>query len=405
MYFFTQFDPDYKLKGSRDPLGFQSIWSNAGHKLIAHLSTVSSDLNDFQILTYAHYWYYKRSKDQNGFVPFFIKLEQAFSYARKIYLGHRSFNGTTAIFNRIKDNQKAIEENTKVILANNEVRNILSNQRTYGIYGKYIRPFRDMKITEEASFNEVIEEAIQEKSNEKKLNSIIDRILNQEEVSIFTEELQYLSNIIIRLTQREKQLFIDRILQTNQKNHNQDLLFKFLNLKDKNYIASFKLFEFINELRKDEDLDDRVKNELEEIENTERVISVLNAGFIRILNKHSWTFKAIDEDSSFWDRITTYQDTANYNFKGEELVNLKGILSKNTREKVEEIVERNLTAKKSVRNGRGWIEIKPNNIVVLYGQTNYKVVDIDFNQYSENNYFIDTYLGLYNQILEKGWKS
>lgn len=44
MYFISEVDPNYRIKGSIDPLGFQSIWSAVGHKAIKHLSTVSVNL-------------------------------------------------------------------------------------------------------------------------------------------------------------------------------------------------------------------------------------------------------------------------------------------------------------------------------------------------------------------------
>jgi len=54
MYFITEKDQNYTIKGSKDPLGFQVIWQSAGRKLIPNLSTVSNNLIDFQILCLAH---------------------------------------------------------------------------------------------------------------------------------------------------------------------------------------------------------------------------------------------------------------------------------------------------------------------------------------------------------------
>ncbi len=54
MYFITEQDPNYSIKGSRDPLGFQVVWQAAGRKLIPNLSTVSGSIKDFQILCLAY---------------------------------------------------------------------------------------------------------------------------------------------------------------------------------------------------------------------------------------------------------------------------------------------------------------------------------------------------------------
>jgi len=47
MYFITDQDPNYTLKGSRDTLGFQVVWQTAGRKLIRFLLTVSGSIKDF----------------------------------------------------------------------------------------------------------------------------------------------------------------------------------------------------------------------------------------------------------------------------------------------------------------------------------------------------------------------
>ena len=82
MYFITEQDPDYTVKGSRDPLGFQVIWQEAGRKLIPFLSTVSNNIKDFQILCIG----YALKKDMNiqdkDFEPFFIRFEQLMAYTR-----------------------------------------------------------------------------------------------------------------------------------------------------------------------------------------------------------------------------------------------------------------------------------------------------------------------------------
>ena len=57
MFYFSEQDPNFRIKGSRDPLGFQTIWQSLGRTVIKYLSTVSSNLKDFQVLSYAWYFY------------------------------------------------------------------------------------------------------------------------------------------------------------------------------------------------------------------------------------------------------------------------------------------------------------------------------------------------------------
>ena len=39
--FFTAIDPDARIKGSRDPLGFETIWTAFGREIIGNLTTVT----------------------------------------------------------------------------------------------------------------------------------------------------------------------------------------------------------------------------------------------------------------------------------------------------------------------------------------------------------------------------
>jgi hypothetical protein len=46
-FFFTDVDPEVALKNSRDPLGFQPLWSHFGRKLIGNLTTITASACGF----------------------------------------------------------------------------------------------------------------------------------------------------------------------------------------------------------------------------------------------------------------------------------------------------------------------------------------------------------------------
>jgi len=405
MYYFTQIDPDFKLKGSRDPLGFQSVWSHAGHKLIAHLSTVSTNIVDFQILCYAQFWYKSRSKDDNRFVPFFIKIEQAFAYARKIYLNQTGFNGITVISKRVTDNKIVISENQKFLLANDDTQNILSNQRAYGIYGKYIRPFRDMKLLEYPDFDKIIENSVSEKTASNAITKIVDEIFHQEKYNISASNLKFFANLIERITKSEQKLFTERILKTESQNHIQDLFFEYVQKQERNYLKDFNLYSFTRKLRADPFLEDNVKPVLEEIENTERIISICNHAYNKLLSKAGWKLTELKKENDFWANIKPYGDAENYVYSNKVLRELREVLKRDTEGKVNGLIARNQVVKSLNGNHRGWTELKDNKVIVLYGQTDNFMPVNDYPDYFENSYFIDSYLNLYSQILDKKWKN
>ncbi|MFZ6183942.1 hypothetical protein [Nannocystis pusilla] len=63
--FLTQLDSRAAIKGSRDPLGVQSIWSRLGHRVVANLTTVSNSVRDFTVLLLGYY-FAERVADEGG---------------------------------------------------------------------------------------------------------------------------------------------------------------------------------------------------------------------------------------------------------------------------------------------------------------------------------------------------
>ena len=166
MYFITEKDPDHNIKGSRDPLGFQVIWQAAGRKLIPNLSTVSNNLIDFQILGLAHTIKKEFKIADPNFESFFIRFEQIMAYTRHYKDKSEGFNGVDKVRKTIASNEEL------KISVNNQ---ILSNQKAYGIWGKYNRPFSEMKFDLSNDFHKLFSDKL--KSNlslRKQVQTIIN---------------------------------------------------------------------------------------------------------------------------------------------------------------------------------------------------------------------------------------
>ena len=163
-YYFTDQDPDYTVKGSRDPLGFQVIWQASARKLIPYLSTVSNSVIDFQIMCLGYYFYEKPPDAQ--FINFFIRFEQLMAYAR-YQAGDKRFNGIDKI-------RKFFYSGEEVVRISNK-NEILSNQRSYGIWGKYNRPFRDIGFLQKQDFHAVFDEKILALANKNEILKIISK--------------------------------------------------------------------------------------------------------------------------------------------------------------------------------------------------------------------------------------
>jgi hypothetical protein len=130
--FFTALDPDARIKGSRDPLGFEPLWTNLGRKVIGNLTTVTDSVRQFSTLLFGYYFADKAAESANRderFLAAFLRFEQLAAYARYKEKGARTdIRGIRAV-------TRHVQEHCKLRLSPKADSQILSDQKTYGIYG------------------------------------------------------------------------------------------------------------------------------------------------------------------------------------------------------------------------------------------------------------------------------
>jgi hypothetical protein len=135
--FLTDLDPQAVIKGSRDPLGIQPIWTRLGRRVVGNLTTVSASVRDFTTTILGYYFAERVANEQDGDsdVGAFLRWEQLAAYARGGINNDWEFRGTE----RAKKN---FNENGKIRLGTDSAALILSDQKTYGLWGLYSVPSR-----------------------------------------------------------------------------------------------------------------------------------------------------------------------------------------------------------------------------------------------------------------------
>jgi hypothetical protein len=135
--FLTDIDSRAAIKGSRDPLGVQPIWTKLGRHVVGNLTTVSTSVRDFTTLLLGYYFAERVAESGGGDsdLAVFLKWEQLAAYARWEIIGDRSFRGT-------ERTGKKLQESRKVSLGVDSASQILSNQKIYGLWGLYTVPAR-----------------------------------------------------------------------------------------------------------------------------------------------------------------------------------------------------------------------------------------------------------------------
>ncbi|GHJ08666.1 hypothetical protein TPA0907_30330 [Micromonospora humidisoli] len=134
--FLTDVDPRARVKGSRDGLGAQAVWSATGRPLIGNLTTVTESLPGFTTLLVglrlAEFADADRSENPTDA---FLIWEQMAAYVRHA-------GGERGFFGRQRVAARAAKAGGKVYLSAQPEHQILGNQRTDGLLGNYTAPAR-----------------------------------------------------------------------------------------------------------------------------------------------------------------------------------------------------------------------------------------------------------------------
>ena len=384
MFFITEPDINFRIKGSRDPLGFQPIWQKLGRKVIKDLSTVSINIRDFQLMSFA--WYFWGGRPDKNFMAFFYKFEQACAYTRELYFEKSGYNGKEFVSKRRND--------LNFRLSTNNADTILSNQKTYGVFGKYNRPFTEMRIKYQDDFISVMESAIQSKTDSKKLLAVVDKLITEDVVIITKEELQPIADLLAELSDGEKQFYERLILETPTHKCQNELyhLFKKNPELRKN---SFQLYPFIEAVL-EHNISLELKACLVEIKNTESVLYTYANLFRHLQSRPVWQLAEINKEEIF----NYFPKKQDYVFEKSAVLILNEELASLVEDKSKialAAVQRNETVSKR-RNNSAWIKQEKGKLVRYYADGGREISKLDVNNVYENNYFIPTYISLFNQI-------
>lgn len=142
MPFLTLLDDRAKPKGSRDPLGFELVWTHYGRKVIGNLTTITSSLTNFAVAILGFHWANElyasvpESERQPLVREAFLRYEQLAGYLRFL-ANHRQIMGINRVSRRLEDKSNKLSFG----LAPDE--QILSDQTSYGLWGLYSVALRD----------------------------------------------------------------------------------------------------------------------------------------------------------------------------------------------------------------------------------------------------------------------
>lgn len=141
MPFLTLEDPNAKIKGSRDPLGVQPIWTAFGRYVVTNLTTQSTSIRGFTILLLGRYFAAdlldRGMSTKEDALDIFLRMEQVGAYVRHVA------HGVKGEIRGIERVQRFVDEqHGNVVIAADRRGMILSDQKVYGLWGLYSVPAR-----------------------------------------------------------------------------------------------------------------------------------------------------------------------------------------------------------------------------------------------------------------------
>ncbi|MBU2647767.1 hypothetical protein KKI24_23870 [bacterium] len=147
--FFTSIDPKVAIKGSRDPLGFQPIWIRFGRRLVGNVTNVTNSIRQFTTLILGFYFVRdlveRRRLGEEAFMEAFLRFEQLVDYSRYAWRQtYRADSGDIRGIRRVKANYE--ESPDKLEISADQRYQIMSNQKTYGIWGLFTVSGRDSDL-------------------------------------------------------------------------------------------------------------------------------------------------------------------------------------------------------------------------------------------------------------------
>lgn len=387
LYYFTKPDPDYAVKGSRDPLGFQVIWQHQGKRLISYLSTVSINIRDFQILCLAQYLYQGRPAASWG--KFFFRFEQAMAYVRLLKSPNEGFNGVEKV-------RKNINAGTRVSISNSTADEILSNQRAYGIWGKYTRPYTDIDFVSDKEFVKIYSEKLAVIYKKPELERLVNKIIESEKTILDHSQLTSLG-VLLNVTASEKKFFDRKILKFEQPDNFQNRLYDFV--ASQRLPKDFKLYSFLDNFEKYLNKSEiALKSVLRDIRFTEQILCPLARIFRYIQQKPLWSKDAIEND----DFILRSKQEVKHSFlevneHSKVLNHFVSVMMKSNWQLVEDLVKRNDEVS-AWRGGAPWMKITNSVLEVHHSEGQYNDNNFNPSQDADNSYFIETYISLFKQL-------
>ena len=286
-------DPRELPKGSRDPLGFEVIWTRYGRKIVSNLTTITGSIEEF--LTALYGFYLSQAEDEEDQRHRFMRYEQLAGYLREYanrYGNEKGgfVRGVTRVSERLSELEN---DSIKVLILSPKKRDmILSNQTAYGLWGLYSTALDISGLIQSRSVTaqgEELAKAMAE-SDSGLQDFLRSKIVDDTTLSL--DEIKRFSDRFAKLLHGEHRSRLLKILLSGKEESLQAKLFHFIdNLDEHQWKQVQSDVWYLAQLRSDIDI--HLKNALEDIVHVDMTLWLCNKLF-EYLRLPLWADKPLE---------------------------------------------------------------------------------------------------------------
>ncbi len=414
MPFLSLLDDRAKPKGSRDPLGFELIWTHYGRQVIGNLTTITGSLTNFAVAIIGFKW----ANDCHAQLPevdrqprirdSFLRYEQLAAYLRHL-------SGDTQIMGITRVQQRMGDRKSKVSFGIDPDSQILSDQASYGLWGLYSSAMRDAGLVRgdnrlPTSIGLAIAEKIEHKLDQSRFIEVFSA-----GKSIAIDELEPLAPTFIQAINNKaaRRDLMHALMGGAHKQMQQKLWSLTQGMAEENSDVN-GISDFITQVKARGNGSDLMQR-LTEIERVERILVAANNIFNYCRRKDG---ARVDEIVSELGQHYSYRHLSD-RFSFEDLRNVLGVQrlgilqrllqalrNHNQYEAVKSLLELNRIVME-LRGGCPWIELEndrtlrvkvPNETATLLDQG-------ELESRWDYDYFIASYINIASQGLGLSWKT
>ena len=382
-------DPRELPKGTRDPLGFEAIWTDYGRKVVQNLTTITGSIEEFLTALLGFYFAGENTENQKELEENFLRFEQVTGYLRG-YLNRQADNSLGGFVRgslRVYDRLKKMEKNKDQILISSSKAQILSNQSAYGLWGLYSTALDMSGLIKVRRVQQDGLNIINEMKISDELRGFFQRTIYKDEELINFNDLEKFAQEYVSLLHSEaRKKLLEVLLRKSDKTHE---LFDSLNNYFQNNNLPEKMFSILNELRISSP--DLLNYELDAILKIDHALTAMNWIFDALRTPER---KEVSLNEAMGILIHDFTPDHIYlpeNENNAYIVNFVEYWNNNDFiGAAKQVLERHRTIMQS-RNSAPWVEEENNKIKIRIEMNKKPVYSVSNMSYS---YFIDSYIRL-----------